>query len=804
MRDAFRSGGHLLDLSSAEVSAWQHDLAARRAALARNERLRQLRPARRYVRSVLRRVTGARGRELASRAERDLAVERLMEAVAELLHRGEFDAAERLVLDERERQPGRVDLLTFHAELAMSARDWGLAIERWRRLMAVFGDGAPEEAQARLASALRSSGELDEAIRVIEDAGPARTPSGRVALMFEAAANLMASGDLAASAAHWRRLLDDPDLPDGIRPVVREALTSVQRASGSTPDPDLHPERILARDHSRAVPIAEGASNLELSRAIGSTSALRTTILVFSLDDPVRSARTRDAIRSWEDPSIDVRVVSPGTSAAAIDALRRDLGGDLLILLEEGTLLERPAFEAAREVFEGEPRVAILVADEDTIDERGHVSHPLLRSGFDPDLLLSQPSLGHAVILRSSAVDEARGLLDLAVPPMAADHTVLFLIWDLALRVVLGGEARLEGLASVGRHLPQTLVHRRVAEPVDWTVGPSWTGEGAAAVALVEARLREAGVPLTVELAEWGVPLRLRALHPALQVRVSIIIPTRDRAEMLAACVEGLLERTSCGGVHGRPGIDLEIVLVDNDSVDVDALELLAELAEDPRVRVVPGPGAFNFSRLINAGVAASSGEVLVLLNNDVLVRHGGWLIELVEHALRPDVGAVGALLEHHDGRVQHAGVLVGVNGTAEHAFREWPSDAAGYLALLRSVRRVSAVTAACLAVRRDVFQRVGGLDESAFPVELNDVDLCLRIEQVGLSVLWTPFARLAHIEGGTRGRGDRMAGVDDGGTLRRQEAQRSAFVERWRERIEQDPYYSPRLSTSGATYLLR
>jgi O-antigen biosynthesis protein len=185
-------------------------------------------------------------------------------------------------------------------------------------------------------------------------------------------------------------------------------------------------------------------------------------------------------------------------------------------------------------------------------------------------------------------------------------------------------------------------------------------------------------------------------------------------------------------------------------------------------------------------------------------VRHDGWLIELVTQALRPEVGAVGALLEHEDGRVQHAGVLVGVNGTAEHAFREWPSDAAGYLALLRSVRRVSAVTGACLALRREVYLQVGGLDESVFPVELNDVDLCLRIEQAGLSVLWTPFARLTHIEGGTRGRGDRIPSANDGGTLGRQEAQRSAFVERWRERLTRDPYYSPRLSTSGATYMLK
>jgi GT2 family glycosyltransferase len=167
-------------------------------------------------------------------------------------------------------------------------------------------------------------------------------------------------------------------------------------------------------------------------------------------------------------------------------------------------------------------------------------------------------------------------------------------------------------------------------------------------------------------------------------------------------------------------------------------------------------------------------------------------------------VGAVGALLEHADGRVQHAGVLVGVNGTAEHAFREWPSAAAGYLALLRSTRQVSAVTAACLAMRREVYLRIGGLDERDLPVELNDVDLCLRTREQGLRVVWTPFARLAHHEGGTRGRGDRASAVVDGAAVRRREAQRSAFSARWGHRLDGDPFYSPRLAVSGATYLLR
>jgi GT2 family glycosyltransferase len=199
----------------------------------------------------------------------------------------------------------------------------------------------------------------------------------------------------------------------------------------------------------------------------------------------------------------------------------------------------------------------------------------------------------------------------------------------------------------------------------------------------------------------------------------------------------------------------------------------------------------------VNLGVDAASGDVVILLNNDVVARSAGWVEELVGHARRPEVGAVGALLSYPDGAVQHAGVIVGFNGIAEHAFREWRSTADGYLGLLRSTRRVSAVTGACMAIRRGVLIEAGGLDEGSLPVELNDIDLCLRLDRTGLITIWTPHAHLVHLESASRGAAPSAA------RSRAVEQQRSAFLGRWRTTIEDDAAYHPMLAREGIPYLL-
>src|SRR5690606_39042414 len=212
---------------------------------------------------------------------------------------------------------------------------------------------------------------------------------------------------------------------------------------------------------------------------------------------------------------------------------------------------------------------------------------------------------------------------------------------------------------------------------------------------------------------------------PAPAPLVSVIVPTRDRAELMATCADGVLSRTDYP--------NLELLIVDNGSVEPETAALFERLRADPRVRVIPDPAPFNYSRLNNLAARQARGEVLVLLNNDIDVIGPGWLRELVGQAMRPDVGAAGARLLFVDGRVQHAGIALGVGGVASYYHPFVERQARGYRDALVLVREVSAVTGACLALRREVYERVGGLEEEHLAVAFNDVDLCLKIREAGL-----------------------------------------------------------------------
>jgi GT2 family glycosyltransferase len=274
---------------------------------------------------------------------------------------------------------------------------------------------------------------------------------------------------------------------------------------------------------------------------------------------------------------------------------------------------------------------------------------------------------------------------------------------------------------------------------------------------------------------------------PPVMPLVSVVIPTRDQADLLRRCLDGILHRTDY-----EP---LEIILVDNGSRDAEALALLVELERDSRVRVLRDDGPFNYSRLNNRAVQLAQGEVVLLLNNDTDVLHQDWLREMVSHAVRPDVGTVGARLLFEDRRVQHGGVVLGVGdfldgpGVAGH-FGLFSAEAEdGYFCELRLTRTVSANTGACLAFRKEVYMRVGGLDEINLAVSFNDVDFCLRVRELGLRNVWTPFAELLHLESASRGT-DRLVAK---APRAHQEMKYMRF--NWAPILDHDPYYNAHFS---------
>ncbi|WP_412759957.1 glycosyltransferase family 2 protein [Methylobacterium litchii] len=261
---------------------------------------------------------------------------------------------------------------------------------------------------------------------------------------------------------------------------------------------------------------------------------------------------------------------------------------------------------------------------------------------------------------------------------------------------------------------------------------------------------------------------------------VSVIIPSRDRLDLISTVSRGLLEATD------YPAI--ELIVVDNGSTDPAVLAYYEKLKRDSRVQIVSFPQAFNFSAMVNAGVAAASGQVVVLLNNDIGVRGPGWLGAMVRQAIRPEVGAVGAKLLFGDGTLQHAGVVVGLAGRAGHILRRRPADTPGHLGRLHVAHEVSAVTAACLAVSRDKYLAVGGFDAEAFPIDFNDVDFCLRLGAKGWKTIWTPEAELFHFESVSRG-------PSVGAKRERFEREAALFTARWLDVIRHDPFYHPALS---------
>ncbi|WOJ91124.1 glycosyltransferase family 2 protein [Methylocapsa polymorpha] len=264
------------------------------------------------------------------------------------------------------------------------------------------------------------------------------------------------------------------------------------------------------------------------------------------------------------------------------------------------------------------------------------------------------------------------------------------------------------------------------------------------------------------------------------EASVTIVLPTRDRAEFLRRAISGVLQKTKFSL--------LDLIVVDNGSVDPDALEALESAAVDPRVKVLQSPGPFNFSALCNLGAAKARGDVVIFLNNDVEIIEPGWVGELASLALDPKVGAVGCKLLYPDRRVQHAGIVLGLGDGVGHFDSGCFDWEPGWLGRNQVVHEASAVTGACLAVERAKFIAVGGFDAVHLPVEFNDVDLCLRLEEAGFQTLWTPFARLIHFESASRGKA----------TFRRLDihaAERAYFRRRWGDRLRDDPFFHPGLS---------
>lgn len=444
-----------------------------------------------------------------------------------------------------------------------------------------------------------------------------------------------------------------------------------------------------------------------------------------------------------------------GLSNGRIGPMSRRMAGDehLVCAVRPG---ETVASSAVAELLAARSDADVVFSDGDATDRDGEGCRPAFGSAWDPDSHLTTPPPG-LVAIRGRIF---RALGGLRFPD--ADPG-----WELL--------ARAGSITAPDRilHLPFVLRHRGPTSP------PVLADEGSAA-GLVRECLARTGRSGTVVVAGASAGT-LRVLHPvpAPAPLVSIIVPTRDRADLLRACLEGVLARTA------YPAI--EVVIVDNGSSEAETRDLFSRLAEDGRVRIVRDDRPFNWSALTDAGIRASAGRVLVLLNNDIDVIDPDWLREMVSQSLRSDVGMVGAKLLYPSGTVQHAGIVLD-DVSAPHVWRHAAGDSPGYRAQLATTRTVGAVTGACVAMRREVYDEVGGLDLERLPVTWGDIDLCLRVRRAGYRIVWTPYAVLHHLEQATRGPDERS---EHHGRFAQEQA---FFRERWGRAAVRDPYFSPNL----------
>ena len=413
------------------------------------------------------------------------------------------------------------------------------------------------------------------------------------------------------------------------------------------------------------------------------------------------------------------------------------------------------------------PDAGLIYSDEDKIDGEGVRSNTFFKPDWNPELFLGQNYINHLGCYRTDVLREIRGFRE----GFEGSQD-----YDLALRCV--ERLRPEQI----RHIPRILYHwRMVTGSLAAVVDAKPYAREAARRAIADHAKRVGMAGTVTACPENNESHRFIHALPAPAPLVSIIIPTRDRLELVKRCVESIRSRTEY-----QPH---EIVVVDNGSTDEETLHFFRENEASGVLRVVADPGPFNYSRLNNRAAKEARGDILVFLNNDTEVDDVGWLTEMVSHAARAEVGAVGARLWYPDGTLQHGGVILGLGGVAGHAFPHIPKGHPGYFNRAMLQQNCSAVTGACLVVRKAVFEELGGLDEENLGVTFNDIDFCLRATQAGYRIVWTPYANLIHHESASRGHQ----------RTREEQAEFERAVDymqqTWGAQLLRDPFYNPNLS---------
>ena len=447
--------------------------------------------------------------------------------------------------------------------------------------------------------------------------------------------------------------------------------------------------------------------------------------------------------------------------------------GDFVGLLDHDDLLARDALLFNAALISDDPEVDLVYSDEDKISVQGKRNTPFFKPDFCPELLLGQNYIGHFVVARKSLVDAVGGFrkgFD-----GAQDYDLLLRLCSKTARV---------------QHIPRILYHWREIPGSTASAFDSKTYAGQAGRKALEQFVTDNRLGATVDNgASPGTYMTRFAVSGS--PLVSIILPFRDQPALLDRCLASIFSQSSW-----QP---LEVIALDNQSEQADTRAVVDRWLDSGKpFQVIPYDATFNYSRICNLGVEEAGGEYIVLLNSDIEITSDNWIETLLGHAQQPAAGAVGAKLLYPDHTLQHAGIVVGIDNGAGHAYKHFPADHRGYFLRLSLAHNVSALTGALLMVKKDRYIQVGGLDEEDFGVAYNDVDFCLKLIQAGYRNLLIPECVAIHHESSSRGY-ERSPEQQT-----RHDNEKRRLGDKWQAFFARgDPCYNPNLTLAREDYSL-
>ncbi|MEK6589307.1 MAG: glycosyltransferase family 2 protein [Nitrospinota bacterium] len=486
-------------------------------------------------------------------------------------------------------------------------------------------------------------------------------------------------------------------------------------------------------------------------------------------DDCSTKGHIREVLEHYKNKDSRIKIKyltrNQGISLASNEAISLATGEFIGLLDNDDELAPEALYEVVK-LLQVHPYAEMFYSDEDKITAEGKRCNPFFKPDWSPDLFLSQMYTCHFGVYRKKLIDEIGGFRE----GFEGSQD-----YDLVLRLT-------EKTNKIF-HIPKVLYHWRIIRGSTAEEYSVKSSDKASLKALYDA-LERRSIKGSVVKGTYNSLFRVKR-DLLVRPRVSIIISTKDQIELLKACLESIVNKTDYQ--------NYEIIIVNNNSVQKDTVEYLNSLSENKNVKTLHYARQFNFSAINNYAMDKIDTEVAVFLNNDIVVKSSEWLSAMVEHIQRDEVGAVGAKLLFPNNTIQHAGVILGIGGVAGHAFKGLHSGInQSYFGHDEAIRNYSAVTGACLMVRKRVFEEIGGFDEINLPIAFNDIDLCLRLRERGYLIVYTPYAVLYHYESASRGYG---VGPDP---------EANYMIKKWKHKLYNDPYYNMNLTLQREDFGIR